>query len=57
VAGLKWRRASDDERSGSDWRMRWTTRDIPLLGPAATIRIAAEDIKGLTTVRKVRVRR
>jgi hypothetical protein len=37
--------------------MRWTAGDIPLSGRSTMIRITVEDIKGLTTIRTVRVRR
>jgi hypothetical protein len=57
VARLRWIVESGDPRSGWNWRMRWTARDIPLSGRSTKIRITVEDIKGLTTVRSVRVRR
>ena len=38
-------------------RMLWTSGNIPLRKGATTISVIAEDIKGLTTVRTVRVRR
>jgi hypothetical protein len=57
VARLRWIVESGDPRSGWDWRMRWTAGDIPLSGRSTMIRITVEDIKGLTTIRTVRVRR
>jgi hypothetical protein len=57
VMKLHWIVESGDPGSGWDWRMRWTAREIPVSRGGTTIRITAEDIKGLTTVRKVRVRR
>ena len=57
VARLRWIVDSGDPRSGWDWRMRWTAGDIPLSGRSTMIRITVEDIKGLTTIRTVRVRR
>jgi hypothetical protein len=56
VARLRWIVESGDPRSGWDWRMRWTAGDIPLSGRSTMIRITVEDIKGLTTIRTVRVR-
>ena len=57
VARLRWIVESGDARSGWDWRMGWTVRDIPLSRRTTTIRVTVEDIKGLTSVRTVRVRR
>jgi hypothetical protein len=57
IMKLRWIVESGDARSGWNSRTRWTARDIPLSGRTATIRVTAEDIKGLTTVRTVRVRR
>jgi hypothetical protein len=57
VARLRWIVESGDARSGWDWRMGWTVRDIPLSRRTTTIRVTVEDIKGLTTVRTVLVRR
>jgi len=57
VARLRWIVESGDPRSGWDWRMDWTVRDIPLSRRSTAIRVTVEDIKGLTTVRTVRVRR
>jgi len=54
---LRWMVESGDAGSGWDGRMEWTTRDIPLSPGVAKIRVSAEDIKGLTTVRTVRVTR
>jgi hypothetical protein len=42
--------------SGPNSRMLWTAPKIRLRRPTTTISVTAEDIKGLTTVRTLRVR-
>jgi hypothetical protein len=57
VMPLRWTVESGDAGLGLDSRMLWTARNIPLSQGATTISVTAEDIKGLTTIRTVRVRR
>lgn len=54
---LRWIVESGDAGLGLDSRMLWTAGNIPLSQGATTISVTAEDIKGLTTIRTVRVRR
>jgi hypothetical protein len=54
---LRWVVKAGDARSGWKGRMVWSARGIPLSAGTTTIEVTAEDIKGLTTVRNVRVRR
>jgi hypothetical protein len=57
VMRLRWVVDSGDAASGWDSRSLWTARGIPLSARTTAIEVTAEDIKGLTTVRKVRIRR
>jgi hypothetical protein len=57
VMRLRWVVESGDAGSGWHSRTLWTARGIPLSARTTTIEVSAEDIKGLTTVRTVRVRR
>jgi len=55
AAQMTWQIKSGDYRTGYDWQMNWSARGIPLAIGANTIVIEAEDIKGLTASRKIRV--
>jgi hypothetical protein len=56
VMALRWSVEATAASSAVDSRMLWTARDIPVAPGTTTITVTAEDIKGLTTVRTVRVR-
>jgi len=57
VARLTWQILSGDQRVGWNWRMKWSIGAVPLRTGVTRISIWAEDIKGLTRIRSLTVRR
>lgn len=57
TASLLWEVISGDDRSGRQWRMRWTINALPVPRGTTRITITAEDIKGLAATRTLTVTR
>ena len=57
TAKLRWIVDSGDAESGWKWRMKWWVRGLRVPGGATKIWVRAEDIKGLATVRSIRIPR